>query len=252
MKYCYLEDFRLTYSQMDPNMHLNLFSAASISQDLITKLFALVECDNIQIALRRHAVWVIAKTRMHINHMPPCSSTVHTASVFTHISPYRVEMESRFTNDKDELLMVVRQLLCPISMETRKPITIYEVDFPENAEPDEKLLEDPYLRMRHDFSAEEPVFRRTVRSSDIDFSRHFNNCMAIKYVYDTRPVAYWDTHRLTDFEVLYIAETLENEKLSVYAAELEDGTEYLLRTEEHDCIRAWCRTEEKENRKWNW
>lgn len=244
MKYCYEEDLQLTYSQMDPNMHLNLFSAAGLSQDMIVKFLHQIDSENHRLAEKYQAVWVIAKTFMHFRRMPSCSEVIHCESVLTGKQRGRMEMETRYTDSSGALLFTARQQLCPISMVTRRPIPLEEIAFPDDAVPEERLSEEDFLPLHRDFTGEEPVFRRTIRSSDIDFSHHFNNVMAIKYLYDTQSVAYWDTHRLTAFEIIFLHETREGETVSVYAAAGTGETEFLLNNGARDCIRAYARIEE--------
>jgi len=243
MKYCYEEVLQLTYSQMDPNMHLNLFHAAALSQDMIVKFLHLLDAENHRLAEKYQAVWVIAKSFLHFYRMPGIGETIHSESVLTGLLRGRMEMESRFLGSDGGLLFTARQLLCPISMVTRRPIGLEDIEFPADAVPVPRLSAEDYLPLKRDFTGEEPVFCRTIRSSDIDFSRHFNNVMAVKYIYDTRSVAYWDTHRVTAFEVLFLGETRENETVSIFAADREGETEFLLNNGTRDSIRAYARIE---------
>ena len=96
----------------------------------------------------------------------------------------------------------------------------------------EFAVEEPYSRLRDDFTPEEFVETRTVRSSFIDVARHTNNCVYPTLLLDTFSVAELETMDFTGFEIVYQREALEGEKISIYRRKIEDGWFFSIRKED--------------------
>ena len=243
MHYTYSKTCTLTYSQMDPNLKLNLKSASEIAQDLITETFRTFRSDNLTVSRLNNAVWVIAKTQMKFFSMPSWETNVHCRSYMTSSRAVRAEMESVFTDDSDNLLFIIKQYLCPIDITTRAVRPVATINYPEDMECEPNRLEDRYRRLTYEFDETQLVTERKAYSSDIDFGRHFNNCRSICMIYDSNPVSFWDGHAIKDFEIHYLHEIHEGETVKCYKVCREDGSmEFLLKANDAECVRAYMTT----------
>lgn len=60
------------------------------------------------------------------------------------------------------------------------------------------------------------MYEQKVFSADIDYSRHTNNAVYVKYIANTLSCEFLDKNKITDFEIHYINESKEGQNLRVY------------------------------------
>ena len=87
----------------------------------------------------------------------------------------------------------------------------------------EKSIEERFRRFKDDFTDEDLIYKRLVRSGDIDVTHHTNNVTYITMLLDTFSVKELEAKRWEDVEVSYLNESFEGETLSIYRKEREDG-----------------------------
>ena len=87
----------------------------------------------------------------------------------------------------------------------------------------EKSIEERFRRFKDDFTVEDLIYKRLVRSGDIDVTHHTNNVTYITMLLDTVSVKELEAKRWEDVEVSYLNESFEGETLSIYRKEREDG-----------------------------
>lgn len=87
----------------------------------------------------------------------------------------------------------------------------------------EKSIEERFRRFKDDFTDEDLVYKRFVRSGDIDVTHHTNNVTYITMLLDTFSVKDLEAKQWEDVEVSYLNESFEGETLSIYRKEREDG-----------------------------
>ena len=87
----------------------------------------------------------------------------------------------------------------------------------------EKSIEERFRRFKDDFTDEDLIYKRLVRSGDIDVTHHTNNVTYITMLLDTFSVKELEAKQWEDVEVSYLNESFEGETLSIYRKEREDG-----------------------------
>jgi acyl-ACP thioesterase len=87
----------------------------------------------------------------------------------------------------------------------------------------EKSIEERFRRFKDDFTVEDLIYKRLVRSGDIDVTHHTNNVTYITMLLDTFSVKELEAKQWEDVEVSYLNESFEGETLSIYRKEREDG-----------------------------
>lgn len=123
-------------------------------------------------------------------------------------------------------------------MKNRKIRKVNTVDYPEDMETEESILQKPYLRLEENFSEEDYLYQQKIFSSDIDYSNHTNNVSYVKYVVNTIPCKFFEENQITDFEIHYINESKEGQILKIYKKEKNNSMEFLIKEKDREIIRA--------------
>ncbi len=234
----YRKKHRINYTESDQNVNLGVEGAITLVQNMMTQYFKGFNNDNILLKDKYKAIWVVTKTKIHFNKFPKWNELVEAECFTTKVKPIRVEQETVLRNKKEEFLFVAKQEICVIDLETRKIKKINTVAYPENMEIRENVLKKPYLRLKDEFYEEDYSYKQKVRFSDIDFSRHTNNVMYVKYVLNTLPVKFFDENKVTDFEIHYISESKEGQQLKIYKKEEDKVIKFLIKEGEREVVRA--------------
>ena len=96
----------------------------------------------------------------------------------------------------------------------------------------EKSIEEKFRRFKDDFTEEDFIYKRLVRSGDIDVTHHTNNVTYITMLLDTFSVKELESKLWEDVEVSYLNESFEGETLSIYRKEREDGYSFSIKKED--------------------
>lgn len=237
MIYEYKKKHRINYTEVDQNIFLGVEGAITLVQNMMTQYFKGFNSDNIVLKENYKAIWVVTKTKMHFNEFPKWNQLIDVECSTTKTKPIRIEQETVF-KDKEEVLFVAKQEICVIDLETRKIRKVSTVNYPEDMKIKDSVLKNPYLRLKDEFTEEDYSYKQKIRFSDIDFSRHTNNVMYVKYILNTLPVKFFDENRVTDFEIHYISESKEGQQLKIYKKEEGNIIKFLIKEGEREVVRA--------------
>ncbi len=245
MKYEYKKEYQINYTELDQNLELGVFSAIILQQNMGTEYFGTLKSDNIILKNENNAIWVVSKTKVHFNKYPTWRDIVYGRTYTTKLKPIRVEMETTFTNEKGENLFVTKQESCAIDLNTRKIRKIDTVNYPKDMEIEENTLVEPFLKLNESFSENDFVYEQKIFSTDIDFSRHTNNASYVKFILNTLSCQFLDKNKVTDFEIHYINESGEGQKLKIYKKEKDNIIEFLIKEKEtnKEIVRAFLKYE---------
>ena len=111
-----------------------------------------------------------------------------------------------------------RSIWAMIDTETRQPTDIYSID---NGAIDKWIVADkpcPIEKNSRVKMSENADFVRCIdiNYNDIDINGHVNSVKYIEHVLDLWDIAWYREHRLKRFEIAYVAEAHEGDKLSFY------------------------------------
>lgn len=148
-------------------------------------------------------------------------------------------METKFTNQDNELVFVASQQSCLLDMDTRKIRKIDTVNFPKDMDVEATLFENGYQKLNDEFDEKDFVYEQTVFSQDIDFSNHINNAVYVRYIMNALPIELLDRIDITDAEIHYLAEGKEGQKLRIYRKDIDGKTiRFLIKENDRELIRA--------------
>lgn len=188
--------------------------------------------ENLQVGyarlLKNGLTWVLAQQLIHVDRFPNWGEQieVHTwPSNRNRLAYYR---DFRILDATRQLIAVAQTKWYAINLKTRRPESVdsffnYELDTVEQA-------------MTQDFAklpgTKAGNITRTfqVLYGDLDVNEHVNNVRYIEWVLDTFTLNFRRMHKLRELEIVYLAEALYDDELSV-------ATETNSATYEHSLIR---------------
>lgn len=234
----YKRKFFIGYSNCDRKVNLSVLNSLYLIQDMMTEYFGFLKSDNIILKSENNAIWVLAKTKVHFNKYPKWRDLIEGTVFTTGIKPIRVETEAQFKDKDNNVLFYANQETCVIDLTDRKIRKINTVNYPADIQIKEGINKEKYLRLNTEFTEADKVYEQIIHSSDIDFSYHTNNVSYVKYIINSLNSDFIDSHKITDFEIHYINESKEGQKLTIYKKIKDDEIEFLIKEETREIARA--------------
>ena len=234
----YKRNFFIGYSNCDRKVNLSVLNSLYLIQDMMTEYFGFLKSDNIILKSENNAIWVLAKTKVHFNKYPKWRDLIEGTVFTTGIKPIRVETEAQFKDKDNNVLFYANQETCVIDLTDRKIRKINTVNYPTGVQIKEGINKEKYLRLNTEFTEADKVYEQKIHSTDIDFSYHTNNVSYVKYILNSLNSDFIDSHKITDFEIHYINESKEGQKLSIYKKIKDNEIEFLIKEENREIARA--------------
>ena len=234
----YKRKFFIGYSNCDRKVNLSVLNSLYLIQDMMTEYFGFLKSDNIILKSENNAIWVLAKTKVHFNKYPKWRDLIEGTVFNTGIKPIRVETEAQFKDKDNNVLFYANQETCVIDLTDRKIRKINTVNYPTGVQIKEGINKEKYLRLNTEFTEADKVYEQKIHSTDIDFSYHTNNVSYVKYILNSLNSDFIDSHKITDFEIHYINESKEGQKLSIYKKIKDNEIEFLIKEENREIARA--------------
>lgn len=234
----YKRKFFIGYSNCDRKVNLSVLNSLFLIQDMMTEYFGFLKSDNIILKSENNAIWVLAKTKVHFNKYPKWRDLIEGTVFTTGIKPIRVETEAQFKDKDNNVLFYANQETCVIDLTDRKIRKINTVNYPTGVQIKEGINKEKYLRLNTEFTEADKVYEQKIHSTDIDFSYHTNNVSYVKLIINSLNSDFLDSNKITDFEIHYINESKEGQKLSVYKKNKDNEIEFLIKQENREIVRA--------------
>lgn len=234
----YKRKFFIGYSDCDRKINLSVLNSLYLIQDMMTEYFGFLKSDNIILKKENNAIWVLTKIKVHFNKYPTWRDVIEGTVFTTGIKPIRLETETQFKDKDKNILFYANQEICVIDLTDRKIRKINTVNYPTDVQIKEGINKDKYLKLKTDFTEDDKVYEQKIYSSDIDFSYHTNNVSYVKLIINSLNSDFLDSNKITDFEIHYINESKEGQKLSVYKKNKDNEIEFLINQENREIVRA--------------
>ena len=234
----YKRKFFIGYTNCDRKISLSLLDSFYLIQDMMTEYFGFLKSDNIILKRENNALWVLTKTKVHFNNLPVWRDVVEGTVFTTNIKPIRVGTETQFKDKDDNILFYANQETCAIDLDNRKIKKISTVNYPKDLQIIEGINKEKYLKLNDEFTIDDKVSEQIVHSTDIDFSYHTNNVAYIRFILNSLGSEFLDNCKVTDFEIHYINETKEGQKLEIYRKLRDTDVNFLIKENGREIVRA--------------
>ncbi len=177
---------------------------------------------------RANAYWVISKIRIAFTKMP-----YHRQKIVCKtwpIKPNKITLERDFEikDINGDLLISATSEWCMIDAETRRICRIHgDTVMPGIDYIEERAAAGAYTKQKFDVDENDFCFDRVIRSSDIDMNGHTNNTKYSLMAADCFAVEFLKENDISSFEIHFLKESFEGQKLSIYRKKIADSLFYV-------------------------
>lgn len=177
--------------------------------------------------------WVLSRLAIEMDEMPVMYTrfTVETwvesaMRYFTNRNFRIVEKQS----EEEKVLGYGRSIWAMIDTTTRQPCNLMDIRDGELMNWVEKDKVNPMSRLSRVKMSEEAECVRTIDTgyNDVDINGHINSVKYIEHVLDLWSIDWYREHRLRRFDIAYVAECHQGDRLTFYREE-SDSIEYCIR-----------------------
>jgi acyl-ACP thioesterase len=189
--------------------------------------------------------WVLSRLAIEMEEMPgqhePCTIETWVESAMRFFTRRNFSV----TGSDGRVYGYGRSVWAMIDTETRQPTDIFSIDDGaiNNWIVDDKLC--PIASGGRVKMSENAALVRTIdiHYNDIDINGHVNSIKYIEHVLDLWDIAWYREQRLKHFEIAYVAEAHEGDKLSFYREQTAENEYYvrLVKTEPNGMDEEVCR-----------
>jgi acyl-ACP thioesterase len=178
--------------------------------------------------------WVLSRLAIEIDEMPAQYTRFNVEtwveSAMRYFTSRNFRVVGTTEDGQEKVYGYGRSIWAMIDTESRQPTDIFAID---NGAINNWIVSDKACpiekggRVKMSDGAE---FVRTIDThyNDVDINGHINSVKYIEHVLDLWPLAWYEQHRLKRFEIAYVAEAHEGDKLSFYSEQTAEG-EYCVR-----------------------
>lgn len=201
-------------------------------QDVASRHAMFLGIDDFSLLEKDNAMWVITKTKVKINKLPLWNDDVSIRTWPMGADGVRCNRCYQIIKDNEILINGITEWVI-IDATTRTLRKVETTSYPNDIDwITEKSIEEKFRRFKDDFTENDVVYKRLIRSGDIDVTHHTNNVTYITMLLDTFSVKELENMSLKEIEVSYINESFEGETLSIYRKKREDGTYFSIKKDD--------------------
>ena len=194
--------------------NLSVAGAFRIVENSVTEMMAQLKIDGITVKKLYNAMWVFAKNRIKFLKPLPWGENFTAECFITSFSLVKLNVETAIRNEKNEIAAYAKTELCALDLETGKIKKTSAVGLDESFVKHPSLMELEFAKFE---DAPLPLAESvTVRSTNIDFSRHTNNVEYVRFLLNTYSVDELLNSPVKEIEVCYVSQSYENDELQIY------------------------------------
>ena len=171
----------------------------------------------------RHKTWVLSRLAIEMTEMPKSYDKFYVETWVESAMKYFTSRDFKICND-EEVYGCGRSFWAMIDTDTRQPVDIFSINdglIKEYIEAEKScpIAASSRVKMSHE--------AKLVRSidtyyNDVDINGHINSVKYIEHVLDLFDLDYYKTHFLQRFEIAYVAESHQGDKLNFYLETVGD------------------------------
>lgn len=171
----------------------------------------------------RHKTWVLSRLAIEMTEMPKSYDKFYVETWVESAMKYFTSRDFKICND-EEVYGYGKSVWAMIDTDTRQPVDIFSINdglIKEYIEAEKScpIAASSRVKMSHE--------AKLVRSidtyyNDVDINGHINSVKYIEHVLDLFDLDYYKTHFLQRFEIAYVAESHQGDKLNFYLETVGD------------------------------
>lgn len=222
----YSKTDKIPFSCCNSNADLSLLGATKLTQDACCYALEVVGTSNAILRKNYNAMWVITKNRIKFFKNIAWADEFKIESFISGISKITIMVDTLIKNKNDEIVVYSKSELCAVDLTTRRIRKIETVGLSLDLDVDTPLL-DLGGYSQFDKTDLNEICDFIVPSTSIDYSKHMNNTEYVRHIMNTYSVEKLSSHIIKDFEIWYVKESKENDKLTIKKM-TENNTDYFI------------------------
>jgi len=166
--------------------------------------------------------WVLSRLAIEMEEMPESYDRFHIETWVEGAMKFFTSRNFKVTSQEGKVYGYGRSIWAMIDTVTRQPADLLSVHGGLIEKYVEKDKEDPILPSSRVRMSQKAKYVRSIDTyyNDVDINGHINSVKYIEHVLDLFDLDYYRSHRLKRFEIAYVAESHQGDRLSFY---LEEG-----------------------------
>jgi acyl-ACP thioesterase len=186
--------------------------------------------------------WVLSRLAIEMDEMPVMYTKFNVETWVESAMRYFTSRNFRVVGDDGKVYGYGRSIWAMIDTESRQPTDIFAIDNGAINNWIEKDKECPIDKGGRVKMGDEAQLVRTIDTnySDIDINGHINSVKYIEHVLDLWDIDWYQQHAIKRFEIAYVAEAHQGDKLSFYKEQIAEN-EYCVRICKDDNVET-CRS----------
>lgn len=173
-----------------------------------------------------HRAWVLSRLAMEMDEMPLQLEHFNVETWIEGAMKYFTQRNFAITGDNGKVYGYGRSVWAMIDTETRQMTDIFAID---NGAINDFIVTDkpcPIEKGDRVKTSPDAELVRTIEIyyHDIDINGHVNSIKYIEHVIDLWDIPWYREHRIKRFDIAYVAETHQGDKLHFYREQTEEQT----------------------------
>ena len=211
----------------DAEAKLSIVGAVQLIQDYVSEFFGVLSIDQTSMKAKRGAMWVFTKNKLNVARSLWWNENFEVQCFVSSLSTVKMVIDTVFEKDK-QVVMRSQIEACVVDLSTQKIRRITNDILSPNLAEISPIK--PTFSKLWDINVNQYQFSNVVevRSTNIDFCKHTNNTEYVRFIIDTFSVADLAKHPITEFEICYLAQTFEYDKLQILKKVENNTTTVLL------------------------
>ena len=176
--------------------------------------------------------WVLSRLAIEMDDMPTSYTRFFIETWVENAMKFFTNRNFKITDaETGKVYGYGRSVWAMIDTETRQPTNILDIHDGEILKYIEKEKECPMAKGSRVKMTDNAVKIRTIDTfyNDVDMNGHINSIKYIEHVLDLWDLEWYRQHRIKRFEVAYVAESHQGDKLCFYKEKDEEACEYAIR-----------------------
>lgn len=228
MKASYTKEITIATSMCDAAGKLGLWNAFSLFQDAASEHAELLGV-GYQDMTARKSFWMTVRSRVRFYSRPDIMTRAQITTWPAAPGSTRCDRFYRM-HKNGEALVEGRTEWCVYDLEKGSVKNTSEAGFLDGIEYlNEKALDAPYARFKHNFADGDRACIHRVSTTDIDVGRHMNNVAYLRALLNSFPVAELESMNVSEMEIMYLMPCFEGDELSIMRRKTDFGYEFGVR-----------------------
>lgn len=163
--------------------------------------------------------WVLSRLAIEMDEMPCQYDKFYVETWVESAMRYFTQRNFRVVSeDGAKVYGYGRSIWAMIDTETRQPTNIFDIDNGAIVNWVEKDKENPMSKLTRVQMDDKTELVRTIDTfyNDVDINGHINSVKYIEHVLDLFPIVWYKEHPLKRFDIAYVAEAHQGDRLNIY------------------------------------